>query len=186
MNHFASLAAGSWLGMQIMAGYIAAPILFRHLDRVQAGDIAGELFAIAGYFGLAAWLLIYLLAHLKGANTKPRRWIALQIVLLAINQLAATPVINAIKHNTDHILLSLTHALLPHPLEPEHVNEFAFWHGFSSLLYMASTVLGLLILSVFLRTSFSRKHSTAPVHKPKEQAETEDFGFISHKNNTAP
>ncbi len=39
-------AATLWLGMQIMAGYIAAPVLFKMLPKMQAGEIAGVLFDI--------------------------------------------------------------------------------------------------------------------------------------------
>lgn len=173
MNRFASLIAGSWLGMQIMTGYIAAPILFKHLDRPEAGEIAGELFAITGYFGLIAWLFIYLLAQISGTGIKPRCWVLLQIFLIGINQLVAAPVIEAAKHNTQHPLLELSHIMMPHAPEMPHITEFAFWHGFYSLIYMACTVLGLLLLSAFLRIKLRRRHShdTVPVQNQ------EDFDF---------
>lgn len=44
-----------WLGMQIMAGYIAAPVLFKMLPKMQAGEIAGVLFDILSWSGLAVW-----------------------------------------------------------------------------------------------------------------------------------
>ena len=34
-------AAVMWLGMQLTAGYVTAPILFRLLPKMQAGEIAG-------------------------------------------------------------------------------------------------------------------------------------------------
>lgn len=48
-------AATLWLGMQIMAGYIAAPVLFKMLPKMQAGEIAGVLFDILSWSGLAVW-----------------------------------------------------------------------------------------------------------------------------------
>ncbi len=46
-------AATLWLGMQIMAGYIVAPVLFKMLPKMQAGEIAGVLFDILSWSGLA-------------------------------------------------------------------------------------------------------------------------------------
>ncbi|WP_107687536.1 DUF4149 domain-containing protein [Neisseria wadsworthii] len=157
MNRFAALIAGSWLGMQIMAGYVAAPILFKSLDRVPAGDIAGKLFTVVGYYGLAAWFLVYAVARIQSYSKKPQRWIALQIVLLGINQLAVTPVIEAIKQGQHHPLLAVSNLFLSPSSEAGGMTEFAFWHGLSSLIYMATSVLGLLLLSVFLRLSFGEK-----------------------------
>ncbi len=48
-------AATLWLGMQIMAGYIVAPVLFKMLPKMQAGEIAGVLFDILSWSGLAVW-----------------------------------------------------------------------------------------------------------------------------------
>ena len=45
-------AAAMWLGMQLTAGYVTAPILFRLLPKMQAGEIAGILFAITALCGL--------------------------------------------------------------------------------------------------------------------------------------
>ena len=45
-------AAVMWLGMQLTAGYVTAPILFRLLPKMQAGEIAGILFAITALCGL--------------------------------------------------------------------------------------------------------------------------------------
>lgn len=45
-------AAAMWLGMQLTAGYVTAPILFRILPKMLAGEIAGILFAITALCGL--------------------------------------------------------------------------------------------------------------------------------------
>lgn len=161
MNRLAALIAGSWLGAQIFAGYVAAPVLFKSLEKAQAGEIAGRLFTVAGYLGLAAWCLVYLLARTGKAAPKPRRWIALQIMLIGLNLLVIQPVIDAVKRNTPYPLQNFFHSLFHsgHSSETGALTEFAFWHGFSSLVYMAVTVLGLLILSVYLRFEFKQyKH----------------------------
>ncbi|MDO4640998.1 MAG: DUF4149 domain-containing protein [Neisseria sp.] len=159
MNRLTALIAGSWLGMQVLAGYVAAPILFKNLEKMQAGELAGKLFTIVGYYGLAAWFLVYIVARMEAASAKPRRWIALQIVLIGINQLLIHPVIQAVKYGQDHPLRRISHHFSSGSCESSCMTEFAFWHGFSSLLYMTITVLGLFILSVFLRLSFQSKRT---------------------------
>lgn len=52
-------AAAMWLGMQLTAGYVTAPILFRLLPKMQAGEIAGILFAITAICGLVIFGAAY-------------------------------------------------------------------------------------------------------------------------------
>ncbi|WP_307754458.1 DUF4149 domain-containing protein [Neisseria gonorrhoeae] len=81
-------AATLWLGMQIMAGYIAAPVLFKMLPKMQAGEIAGVLFDILSWSGLAVWGTVLAAA-------------------LAANQFLVTPVIEALKYGHENWLLSV-------------------------------------------------------------------------------
>lgn len=52
-------AAAIWLGMQLTAGYIVAPILFHLLPKMPAGEIAGILFAITAICGLVIFGAAY-------------------------------------------------------------------------------------------------------------------------------
>ena len=63
MNRLCALLTSLWLGMQVMAGYIAAPILFERLGKQEAGNIAGVLFSINNYFGLLAWIVAWLVVR---------------------------------------------------------------------------------------------------------------------------
>ena len=63
MNRLCALLTSLWLGMQVMAGYIAAPILFERLGKQEAGNIAGMLFSINNYFGLLAWTVAWLVVR---------------------------------------------------------------------------------------------------------------------------
>ena len=47
MERLAGLLAGTWLGVQITAGYIAAPLLFEHFNKMDAGNIAGSMFTVS-------------------------------------------------------------------------------------------------------------------------------------------
>ena len=48
----AALVAGTWAGIMIGLGFIAAPVLFSALARADAGRVAARLFAIDAYIGL--------------------------------------------------------------------------------------------------------------------------------------
>lgn len=114
--------------MQIMAGYIAAPVLFKMLPKMQAGEIAGVLFDILSWSGLAVWGTV--LAAAFAALT--RRQTALLLFLLsalAANQFLVTPVIEALKYGHENWLLSVAGG------------SFGMWHGISSMTFMATALL---------------------------------------------
>ncbi|MDO4997211.1 MAG: DUF4149 domain-containing protein [Neisseria sp.] len=140
MNRVAALLAGSWLGMQAM-GYVVAPVLFSRLERLEAGYIAGVVFAVNAYFGLLAWALVYWVLHredgyvfYRSSNRLIKQGVGVLLVLLAINQFLITPVIEAHKNQLDYWLLNLIGG------------SFAAWHGASSIVYLLSSVLGLVLL----------------------------------------
>ncbi|HGG9976242.1 TPA: DUF4149 domain-containing protein [Neisseria meningitidis] len=117
-------AATLWLGMQIMAGYIVAPVLFK----MQAGEIASVLFDILSWSGLAVWGAV--LAAAFAALT--RRQTALLLFLLsalAANRFLITPVIEALKYGHENWLLSFVGG------------SFGMWHGISSIVFMATALL---------------------------------------------
>lgn len=111
-----------------MAGYIAAPVLFKMLPKMQAGEIAGVLFDILSWSGLAVWGTV--LAAAFAALT--RRQTALLLFLLsalAANQFLVTPVIEALKYGHENWLLSVAGG------------SFGMWHGISSMTFMATALL---------------------------------------------
>ena len=55
MERLAVLLAGTWLGVQITAGYIAAPWLFEHFNKMDAGNIGGSMFTVSAYWSRPAW-----------------------------------------------------------------------------------------------------------------------------------
>lgn len=57
LERLAGLLAGVWLGAQLTVGYVVAPVLFGHLPKAEAGDIAGVLFYVVTYIGLSDWLM---------------------------------------------------------------------------------------------------------------------------------
>lgn len=140
-----ALSLGVWLGMQLTAGYIAAPLLFRHFPPQQAGEIAGILFDWVHYCGLAAWLAAYILIkrHQAGhfycyERAKAPALTLTMLVLLAVSQFLVTPVIEAFKNQSSHWLPGLLGG------------SFKQWHAVSGTLYLCTTLLGLCLTVRYL------------------------------------
>lgn len=134
-----SLAIALWVGGICAIGYLAAPVLFQHLsDRTLAGILAGAMFTIVAYVGLACgtYLLLFLLAR-KGwrAFQSGVFWIVLfMAALTAAGHFGIQPIIARIKAETLHRAV-------------EHASElqarFATWHGISMGVYSLVCLLGL-------------------------------------------
>ena len=145
MNRLCTLLTSLWLGMQVMAGYVAAPILFERLGKQEAGNIAGVLFSINNYFGLLAWIMAWLVVRSNrnrsfSDNCKAApKFIILLLLLTASNQFLISPVIAAHKTGTANWLLSLLGG------------SFGMWHGISSIIYLVCSVLGLGLLWRYLK-----------------------------------
>ena len=145
MNRLCALLTSLWLGMQVMAGYIAAPILFERLGKQEAGNIAGILFSINNYFGLLAWTVAWLVVRsnqnrsLNNNGKVAPKFIILLLLLTASNQFLISPVIAAHKTGTENWLLSLLGG------------SFGMWHGISSIIYLVCSVLGLGLLWRYLK-----------------------------------
>lgn len=131
------IAIAIWLGSLIGIGYIAAPVLFSQLDdRTLAGNLAGAMFSVEAWLGMAcgAYLLLYL-AMVHG--TRCMRCSVFWIVLL---MLAAT----LLSHfGIQPLMTELKLEALPKPvMESALRDRFALWHGVSSGLYLLQTLLG--------------------------------------------
>ncbi|HET7774944.1 MAG TPA: DUF4149 domain-containing protein [Azospira sp.] len=129
-----------WLGGLWAIGYLAAPVLFAHLPRLQAGEIAGRLFALIGWIGLVAGagLLFHAYRNFQAGSRRPQRLglLGLMWVLAALQLFWFQPVIADIK------------AHLP-PLGDDVATlgtEFARWHGISSAAYLLQSLAGLVLL----------------------------------------
>lgn len=145
MNRLCALLTSLWLGMQVMAGYVAAPILFEQLGKQEAGNIAGILFSINNYFCLLAWTVAWLVVRsnqnrsLNNNGKVAPKFIILLLLLTASNQFLISPVIAAHKTGTENWLLSLLGG------------SFGMWHGISSIIYLVCSVLGLGLLWRYLK-----------------------------------
>lgn len=127
-----------WVGGMWAIGYLAAPVLFASLgDRQLAGMVAGKLFTLIGWVGLAsaAYLLIFLVSHWRGqAFKRAVFWLVILMALMAAaSQFGIQPLMAQLKAD----------ALPREVMESVLRDRFAAWHGISSILYLMQSLLGL-------------------------------------------
>jgi hypothetical protein len=102
--------------------------------------LAGKLFSLIGWVGLgcAAYLLIFMLLRTGAAALK--RWafwlVLLMVVLTVASQFGIQPLMVQLK----------AEALPREVMESVLRDRFVTWHGISSILYLAQSLLGLLIV----------------------------------------
>ncbi|MEF8711378.1 MAG: DUF4149 domain-containing protein [Candidatus Accumulibacter propinquus] len=132
-----------WVGGLWVIGYLVAPTLFATLsnDRQTAGLLAGRLFELMGWVGLACAVYLLLFVLLRGGTTALRRWnfwlLVLMLLLTAVSLFGVQPLLAQLKAD----------ALPREVMESVLRNRFAAWHGVSSILYLVQTLLGLLLVT---------------------------------------
>ncbi|ALP52782.1 hypothetical protein Tel_06220 [Candidatus Tenderia electrophaga] len=127
-----------WVGGLWVIGYLVAPILFASLDeRRLAGELAGHMFTAMNYVGLVCGglLLIFALLRAGRAWLKELRVIALvsMLALVLISLFVLQPMMQELK------LAGLTPG-------SEAAGRFGMLHGVSSILYLITSLLGLLLV----------------------------------------
>ena len=112
---------------------VVAPALFANLEKMKAGDIAGQLFHAVSYcsFACCAVLLAMGFAAAPGFARKARFWLLSACdALVAASEFLLTPVIEALKKGTRDALL----------LRAFPVDSFAAWHGASQAAYLLTLI----------------------------------------------
>jgi hypothetical protein len=122
-----------WVGALWTAGFIVAPLLFSELgDRALAGSLAGSLFTVTSYLGLLCGSALLVL---NGVAFRPLTWravvIACMLVLVVIGQFVVTPMVVELR------AAGLTETV-----------RFARLHGIASVLFILTSVLGLVLVAV--------------------------------------
>lgn len=143
MQKILAVLMSAWLGAQLTIGYAVAPVLFRHLPKMVAGDMAGILFGLLAYAGLVIWLLVGLYGYYQQKHDfyhgSTLTWISIMWVLQAVSQWVITPVIVALKTGSHYWLSDLIS------------QRFALWHGISSSIYLVISLIGLYLVGKLLR-----------------------------------
>lgn len=130
-----------WVGAMWSIGYIVAPTLFGMLgDRTLAGNVAGRLFSIVAWIGIGA--SVYVLGFLvvrQGwrAFRSGVFWLVAAMLLATLaSQFGIQPLMAQMKAN----------AWPREVMDTMMRTRFATWHGISSVLYLAQSALGLLLI----------------------------------------
>jgi membrane protease YdiL (CAAX protease family) len=130
-----------WVGGMWAIGYVAAPVLFASLDDKQlAGNLAGRLFELGAWIGLAAasYLLLYRLIRDGGSALKTLFFwvVALMLVLTAASHFGIAPIMQSLKDQAMPLAV----------MQSVFADRFARWHGVSSIVYLIQSALGLLLV----------------------------------------
>lgn len=131
-----------WAGALWIVGYLAVPILFQTLgDRVLAGQVAGRMFAVSGWLGLACGLYLagFMLVRQGGRALKGRNfWLCLSMVAItAASLFGIQPLMAQLK----------LEAMPKDVMESLLRDRFVAWHGASSILYLIQSLLALMLVA---------------------------------------
>lgn len=125
-----------WVGSLWAVGYIVAPVLFKQLDRVIAGGIAGQLFTIVSYIGLFVIGIILLASIVQAGISALLEWrnriLLAMLLLVVIGQFVIQPMMAELK------VLGL---------EGSNAKQFATLHGTASVMYLVNSLLGLALVT---------------------------------------
>jgi len=142
-RHLAALSITLWVGGMWMLGYVAVPALFKILpDRQLAGMVAGQLFTLLAYIGIACalYLLIYQLQQSGSAALRHNifRITVAMLLLVLVGQFVLQPILADLKLQA--LPLDVMNSAL--------AAQFKTWHAVSSILYLIQSLLGIaLVLS---------------------------------------
>lgn len=145
MKHFfnglASLTLVLWVGSLLALGAIAAPVLFSALgDKQLAGMLAGKMFTVGAWLGIAAgvYLLLYRLIRDGAAAFKSLFfWLILIMWLLTLaGQFGVQPILQNLKDQ----------ALPLAVMQSVFADRFSQWHGISRILWILQALLGIVLV----------------------------------------
>jgi hypothetical protein len=137
----ATLAATLWVGGLWAIGYVAVPVLFKSQpDKQLAGMLAGKMFSLVAYIGMASacYLLGYQIAQWgKSAIRQALSWvIAIMLLLDLIGQFGLQPLMAELK----------VQALPDEVTHSAFAGRFKMLHGIASILYLAQSILGAVLV----------------------------------------
>lgn len=140
------LVTAAWVGGMWVMGYVAAPVLFQALpDKSMAGMLAGKLFAVTAYMGMAcaSYLLIYEYKYGKGVAPRGVFWIVASMLLLTmLGQFGLQPLLAELK----------AQALPLYVMDSPYADRFRLLHGAASIVFLVQSLLGAsLLLKTYIK-----------------------------------
>jgi len=123
-----------WVGALWTVGYIVAPALFANLpDRTQAGQMAGELFTLVTWLGLACGGIL-LVAEVRSDRLVPIRRLRTGLVVFML----------ACQAGSEWVLRPMMAATRAADGSPG--DGFGLLHGISASLWLLASLAGLLLV----------------------------------------
>jgi hypothetical protein len=145
-RYLATLSITLWVGGMWMLGYIVVPVLFRVLpDRQLAGMVAGLLFSLQAYIGIACAL--YLLIHqIQRSGRAALRHNTFRVTLamllfVLVGQFVLQPILAGLK--VQALPLDVMNSAL--------AAQFKTWHAVSSILYLIQSLFGIALVLVSIQ-----------------------------------
>jgi hypothetical protein len=129
-----------WVGSMWAVGYLATPTLFAMLDdRTLAGNVAGQLFAVVAWIGMAValYLLALIVARTGRAVLRCKLFwvVAVMLVCVAVGYFGIQFEMAALKASAGSVDVMNSDSALR--------GQFATLHGVSSVIYLLQSVLGI-------------------------------------------
>ncbi len=139
-RHIATLSITLWVGGMWMLGYVVVPVLFKMLpDRQLAGMVAGQLFTLLAYIGIACalYLLLYQLQSGRSALRSTAFGVTVAMLLLVlIGQFILQPILADLK----------AQALPLDVMQSTFATQFKTWHAASGIIYLIQSLLGIALV----------------------------------------
>ena len=141
-DKLALIAITLWVGALWTVGYVVAPSLFSQLasDKQLAGNLAGRLFELVAYIGIAS--AFYLLLHrvLRVGIFALKQGFFWTVVVMLLLTLAG-------HFGIQPMMVSLKAQALPADvMHSVFADRFKTWHGVSSIGYLIESLLGLVLV----------------------------------------
>ncbi len=156
MARIENLILTVWVGGLISIGYVAVPVLFKTLeDRSMAGDIAGTMFTVVSVIGAVCGFILLLSMWRHLGKNKFKHWrfwtVIIMLILVLIGAVVLQPIMANIKQD------GLVEG-------SEAVAQFAKLHGISAILYLATVILGSILVMAGSRSKKTIK-TMSDIHK---------------------
>ena len=124
-----------------MLGYVVVPALFQILpDRQLAGMIAGQLFTLLAYIGMACGLYLLVFQFRKFGREAWRHTVFLVVAtmfsLVLVGQFVLQPILADLKAQA--LPLDVMKSVLAY--------KFRTWHAISGILYLIQSLLGIVLV----------------------------------------
>ena len=133
-----ALLLTAWVGSMWTIGFLVAPTLFGMLDdRTLAGRIAGRLFHVEAWLGLACGVLLLALARIDAQWVARRTAAKLVLAMLAcvlVGYFGLQPSMEALKQSA---------AAAGGVMDDATRAQFGMLHGVSSVIYLVQSLLAL-------------------------------------------